>query len=45
MLRESATNLLKATNRARFTSNLAVIYDEYDSDMSSDEDDAVPMRF
>ena len=44
MLRASATELLKITNQARFTSNLDVIYDDYDSDASSEEDEIIPMR-
>ena len=45
MLRESATNFLETTNRARFNAQLQVIYDDYDSDASSEDDEVVPMHF
>lgn len=45
MLGESATELLRTRNNARFTANLAVIYDNYDSDASTEEDEVVSMRF
>jgi len=45
MLRDTATNFLDTTNRARFNAQLEPIYDDYDSDASSDEDEVVPMRY
>ena len=47
MLRDTATELLNTCNKARFTSGLAVIYDddEYDSDESTEEDEIIAMRF
>lgn len=45
MISDSATHLLNVNNRARFTSTLQPIYDNFNEDTDDESDDEVPMRF
>ena len=45
MLRDTATEFLNTANRARFNANLDAIYEDYDSDASTEEDEWVAMRY